>query len=154
MNKKIYLIVAIIVAALAVFAAGYFYWQGSENEKNISMVRADLARAQDDSRKDREQLDQLRSLVDEGLSKAKVNVDILKNSAETFLVAGDLKVTAISASEAEAISAKITEITDKQDKIILESTWSDFLASHKISDYFSFSRFLMERVQNNLENIH
>ncbi|MBI5072170.1 hypothetical protein HZB93_04810 [Candidatus Falkowbacteria bacterium] len=154
MNKKIYSIVATCVLVLAIFAAGYFYWQGSEDRKNISVARADLARAQDDSRKDREQLDQLRSLVDEGLNKAKVNVAILKNSAETFLVAGDLKIAAISASEAEAISVKIAEITDKQDKIMLESAWSDFLASRKISDYFSFSRFLTERIQNNLENIH
>jgi hypothetical protein len=138
---------------LAILAAGYFYWQGSEDRKNISAARADLTRAQDDARKDREQLDQLRNLVDDGLNKAKVNVDILKNSAETFLVAGDLKIAAISASEAEAISAKIAKITDKQDKIMLENAWSDFLASRKISDYFSFSRFLMERIQNNLENI-
>jgi protein involved in sex pheromone biosynthesis len=139
MDKKIYLIIAIIVAVLAIFASGYFYWQGIENKKNLSMVRDDLLQTQDELQKNKEQLSQLRDLADNGLEKAKMAVALFKDSSETFLVAGDLKIAAISASEAQMITTKVAGIVDKQDKIALEDTWSKFLAN---------------MIQKNLENIY
>ena len=154
MNTKIYSIVVTCVMILAILAAGYFYWQAADDRNNLRRTEQSLAQTQNELQDDREQLGRLRDLVDNGLGKVKTAAALLKDSGETFLVAGDLKIAAISNSEAQAISAKILEITDKQDKIALEDTWSKFLVSQKISDYFAFSRFLANMIQGNLENIH
>ncbi len=146
MNTRIYSIIVTCLAVLAIFAAGYFYWQSAAARDELDQVKNDL-------RQNQEQLSRLRELINISLGKAKTAAELLKDSGDTFLVAGDLKVAAISNTEAEAINAKIVEIEDKQDKIALESAWSDFLSSRKISDYFAFSRFLAVMIKNNLDNI-
>jgi len=146
MNTRIYSIAITVVLVLAVGAAGYFYWQSAAARDELDQVKNDL-------RQNQEQLSRLRELINISLGKAKTAAELLKDSGDTFLVAGDLKVAAISNTEAEAINAKIVEIEDKQDKIALESAWSDFLSSRKISDYFAFSRFLAVMIKNNLDNI-
>jgi len=146
MNTKIYSIIVTCVMVLAIAAAGYFYWQ-------VATAKDKLSRVENDLRQNQEQLNQLRELINFSLGKAKIAAELLKDSGDTFLVAGDLKVAAISNTEAEAINAKIVGIEDKQDKIALESAWSDFLSSRKISDYFAFSKFLAVMIKNNLDNI-
>lgn len=161
MNTKIYSTIVTVVLVLVILAAGYFYWQAavaktgeSDALTKLNQAKDELLQTQNQLRDNQEQLTSLRNLVDTGLEKAKLGAELFKDSGEALLVAGDLKVAAFGASEAQAISAKISEITDSQDRVALEDTWSKFLASKKISDYFAFSRFLANMIQGNLNNIH
>ncbi|MFA5128689.1 MAG: hypothetical protein WC445_01840 [Patescibacteria group bacterium] len=154
MNQRIYLIIAIVVAVLAISVAGYFYWQGGVDKEKLAITRDDLARTENELQRNIEELDRLRNLIDQSLEKAKFSASLLKDSSETFLVAGDIKVASLGSSEVEEIEAQIKKLTDKQDKIALENLWSDFVDSRTISDYLAFSRFLTDRIKNNLENIH
>lgn len=153
MNTRIYSIIVTCLAVLAIFAAGYFYWQGGADKADLVRTKEDLARTENELQRNREELDRLRGLVDQGLEKIKASATLLGNSSETFLVAGDVRVASLGSSEAKEIEAQIQKISDKQDKIALESLWSDFLDSRTISDYLAFSRFLTDRIKNNLENI-
>jgi flagellar biosynthesis chaperone FliJ len=161
MNTKIYSIIVTVVLALAILAAGYFYWQTvaaktgeSDALAKLDQTKNELLQTQNQLKDNQEQLTSLRNLVDTGLKNAKLGAELFKDSGESFLVAGDVKVAAIGATETQAISTKIAEITDNQNRVALEDTWSKFLSSKKISDYLAFSRFLANMIQNNLENIH
>ncbi len=154
MNTKIYSTIATVVMILAILTAGYFYWQGGANRKELVRVQDDLFKTEEELQNNREELNRLRALVDQGLEKVKYNASILKDSAEVFLVAGDTRVASLGISEAKEIEAQIQKIEDRQDRIALESLWSDFTSSRTISNYLAFSRFLVDRINNNLENIH
>lgn len=151
---KIYSIAVSIIAALAIVLAGYFFWQVSAVKTESGQIKDNLAQSQLQLQQANQELGKLRELVDTGLTGAKADASILKDSLESFLVAGDLKVAALGVSEAEAISAKIQNVPEKMDKISYEKGWSDFRSSKKISDVLAFARSLTNSIQNKLENIH
>jgi len=158
---KIYAVVVTIIAILAGVAAGYLFWQTTTIQAGLNQAQEQQRQANDELTQVKTELSQTKDelnnaqkLVDTGFTGAKENSDILKNSLETFLVAGDLKIFTISETEARAITEKIQNISDKMDKVSLEKPWSDFLKSQKITDYFAFARAAASNINGKLENIH
>lgn len=143
---KIYSIVITVVAVILLAVAGYFYQQ-------VAVVKSELATTKSELNQSAVELTNLQNLVATELTSAKATVDILKNSLESFLVAGDVKVASISDSEAKTISDKILAFPDKLNKTSFESGWAGFLKSQTVSDYLAFSRSLAQTLQSNLDNI-
>ncbi|MFA6255104.1 MAG: Tar ligand binding domain-containing protein [Patescibacteria group bacterium] len=158
---KIYAVVITIIAVLALILAGYLFWQMTAIQTNLNQAQEQQRQANDELTQvktelsqTKDELNKVRELIDTGLTTAKENSDILKNSLETFLVAGDLKIFTISETEAQAITDKIQSLSDKMDKVGLEKAWSDFLKSQKITDYFAFARAAASNINGKLQNIH
>lgn len=158
---KIYAIVITVVAVLAGIASGYLFWQMTSIQTDLNQAQEQQKQANDELtqvttelNQTKDELKKARELIDTGLTTAKENSDILKNSLESFLIAGDLKIFTISTTEAQAITDKIQSLSDKMDKVSLEKAWSDFLKSQKITDYFAFARSAASNINGKLENIH
>ena len=117
-------------------------------------MKADLLTAQNQLDQTRSELNNLHQLVNGGLSSVKLSSALLNDSLASFLVAGKLKIASLSDTAAEKISSNIQEVSNVQDKVALEQGWNDFLKTRTISNYLAFSRFLIQNIQNNLENIH
>jgi type II secretory pathway pseudopilin PulG len=151
---KIYAIAITVIAILVGVAGGYLFWQLNEVKAELSQVQEQERLVSDELLKSQSQLQQAQNLIDTGFTGAKENSDILKNSLETFLIAGDLKIFTISETEAQAITDKIQGLSDKMDKVGLEKAWSDFLKSQTLTDYFAFARNAASNINGKLENIH
>jgi len=144
---KIYSIVVTILLIVSGFLAYSFYSQ-------INAVNNNLLTTQNQLDQNKSELNNLRQLVDNSLISAKSSSALLNDSLASFLVAGNLKIASLSDTAAQKITSDIQEVSNVSDKVALEQGWSDFLSSRKISDYLAFSRFLIQNIQNNLENIH
>ncbi|MFA5022505.1 MAG: hypothetical protein WC508_05510 [Patescibacteria group bacterium] len=150
---KIYAIIITVVAVLFGVAAGYLLWQLTGLKAELGQVQYQQHLTEDELEKNEVKLQQAQNLIDTGFTSAKENSDILKNSLETFLVAGDLKIFTLSETEAQMITDKIQSLSDKMDKVSLEKAWSDFLKSQKITDYFAFARTAASNINGKLQNI-
>jgi len=151
---KIYSIAVTAVCAIALILVGYFGWYAQVAKSDKESALRQWQQTQDELSKNQEALTNLRSLVDSGLNNAKASAAILKDSSESFLIAGDIKIATLGAKEADAVSAQIQSLPEKMDRIALEQGWSYFEKSHKVSDYFAFARFLANTIFRNLANIH
>lgn len=144
---KIYSIIVTVFLIIAGVLVYSFYSQAT-------MAKANLLSTQNQLEQSRGELNNFRQLVSTSLNNSKASSALLNDSLASFLVAGDLKIASLSNSAAQKISTDIQKVVDPQDKVALEQGWDDFLQTRKIADYLAFSRFLIQNIQNNLENIH
>jgi len=141
---SIFITVLFVVAGILTFS---FYSEAKLTKLKLSATQTLLDQ-------NRSELNNIRQLINSGLTNAKSSTALLNDSLASFLVAGDLKIASLSDVSAQKISDNIQQVSNVQDKVALEQGWNDFLKSRKITDYLAFSRFLIQNIQNNLENIH
>ncbi len=110
---KTYSIIITLVAALAIGAAGYFYWQYSEANKQVLAVKQEKDGVQKDLDQAKRELANVKMSFD-GIKPFSV---ALKAVVDSFVVAGDTKVSTIGSDAATTARQKIGDITDNTDKI-------------------------------------
>ncbi|MBN2197693.1 hypothetical protein JW698_00625 [Candidatus Wolfebacteria bacterium] len=142
---KIYLIIITIFFILVVVFAGYSYWQYSKNIKQYQEISDQL----DICLKEKSIIEAELSEVERQLNAISKTTAVLRESIESFIIPGDLKVLSIGSKESLEIEKRINEIEDKTDRILADDHWNDFKSSRLFNSFFSFLRDLI----NNLERI-
>lgn len=145
---KVYSIIITLVAVLAIGAAGYFYWQYSGANKQVLAVKQE----KDGVQKDLDQTKQELTNVKMSFDGIKPFSAALKSVVDSFVVAGDTKVSTIGSVEATTARQKIGDITDNTDKTSAEKNWDDFHTSLRVSDLQSLIRTLSFGIERNIQN--
>ncbi|MFH1608508.1 MAG: hypothetical protein ABH951_00620 [Patescibacteria group bacterium] len=144
---KIYSIVITLLLILAGFLTYTFYSQAKATKSKLLVTQSLLEQ-------NRIELDNLKLLINANLYNIKVDTALLNDSLAAFLVSGDSKISSISEISATKISSDVQTITDNQKRVALEQGWNEFLKTKTVSNYLAFSRFLIQSIQNSLENIY
>jgi len=155
---KAYSVIITVIAVVAIILASYFYFQiatvRNDFQSQLTQANDQLTQSQVELQKTQDELSSLRQLVDTGLNNAKNGVAILKDSLDSFLVAGDVKIASLGNTEVAAITTQIQSLANPQDKIAFEQSWSGFLETKLVRDYLGFAKSLVQTIEGNLENIH
>ena len=144
---KVYAIIITVLFLITGVVAYNFYSQAK-------ITKASLVATQNLLEQNKAELNNLKQLIEVGLSTIKTSTALLNDSLASFLVAGDVKISSLSEVSATKISTDIQTVANDQDRVALEQGWNDFLKSRTVSNYLAFSRFLIQNIQNNLVNIH
>lgn len=143
---KIYSIIVTIVAVLAIIFAGAFYSQASKISQQAASYQKDSELCQTDRSKLENQLTQANGK----LSNLQKTADVLVAAANSFMFAGDLKVQTIGSSEATEVEQKISNMTDKMDRMETEKNWNDFKTTLGFNPLFGLLRGLVQNLDRNL----
>jgi len=143
---KIYAIVVTIIALIAVIFAGVFYSQVSK----VSQQAAEYQKEKDNCQKDKSKTENQLSQANGKLANLQKIAAILDAAANSFMFAGDMKVSTLGSQETAEVEQKISELTDKGDRMETEKNWNDFKATLKFNPLFGLLRGLAQSLERNL----
>ncbi|MFA4817519.1 MAG: hypothetical protein WC608_02195 [Parcubacteria group bacterium] len=142
---KIYSIIITIIAIIAVIFAGVFYSQVSTVSQQADAYKKSGELCQADKSKTESQLSQANGK----LANLQKTADVLDAAANSFMFAGDMKVSTVGSREAAEVEQKISSMTDKSDRMETEKNWNDFKTTLKLNPLFGLLRGLAQSLNRN-----
>ena len=143
---KIYSIIVTIIAVVAMVFAGISYSQISKVSQQATTYQKEKEQCQADKSKTENQLSQANGK----LSNLQKTADVLDAAANSFMFAGDMKVSTVGSREAAEVEQKISSMTDKGDRMETEKNWNDFKTTLKFNPLFGLLRGLAQSLNRNL----
>ena len=143
---KIYAVVVTIVAVLALGVVGFGVWQGTRLQASYNKASNELKLKQGELKTFKDQTQKQASDI-ETLNK------ILRDSSNSLVHPGDLKVTSFNAQSVSEINTNIEKIADQNLQEKVKTDWNTFLNSKTINDYRQFIQSVSDAVSSDTASL-
>lgn len=147
---KIYSIVITLLAVIGIGASGYLFWAQGEMRNEI----ANLTEKSDSLNKEKTEMIGKLDNINTQISKMQKTVELFNLLVNSFMYAGDLKISSIGSEEGTAVEEAIKNLENSQDRMGAENDWNDFKTTKGFNPLFGLLRNLANSLTSDIKNIN